>query len=117
MQISALGQRSLIQRFGSAANLNIHLHCLVLDGVYRRSEAGVGPVFVEARAPITWWYSTPRCVTCPILRRPSARHTECFARRVGWQSFDGDYTTITVALGDFEPFQPRGARHDRAFRS
>ena len=25
---------SLIQRFGSAANLNIHLHCLVLDGVY-----------------------------------------------------------------------------------
>lgn len=27
----------LIQRFGSSANLNIHLHCLVLDGVYRRS--------------------------------------------------------------------------------
>jgi hypothetical protein len=26
---------TLIQRFGSAANLNIHLHCLVLDGVYR----------------------------------------------------------------------------------
>ncbi|UCE32953.1 MAG: transposase [Burkholderiales bacterium] len=25
-----------IQRFGSAASLNIHLHCLVLDGVYRR---------------------------------------------------------------------------------
>ena len=25
----------LIQRFGSAANLNIHLHCLILDGVYR----------------------------------------------------------------------------------
>ena len=39
----------MIQRFGSAANLNIHLHCLVLDGVYRRSE-GV-PVFDEVRAP------------------------------------------------------------------
>jgi hypothetical protein len=25
----------VIQRFGSAANLNIHLHYLVLDGVYR----------------------------------------------------------------------------------
>ncbi|MEZ5741427.1 MAG: transposase [Burkholderiaceae bacterium] len=25
----------MIQRFGSAANLNIHLHCLVLDGVYQ----------------------------------------------------------------------------------
>lgn len=29
------GAITLIQRFGSAANLNIHLHCLVLDGVYR----------------------------------------------------------------------------------
>jgi len=26
---------TLIQRFGSAANLNIHLRCLILDGVYR----------------------------------------------------------------------------------
>ena len=31
--------RILIQRFGSAANLNIHLHCLVLDGLFRRGEA------------------------------------------------------------------------------
>ncbi|HNO75666.1 transposase [Nitrosomonas mobilis] len=29
------GAITLIHRFGSAANLNIHLHCLVLDGVYR----------------------------------------------------------------------------------
>ena len=43
------GAVTLIQRFGSAANLNSHLHCLVLDGVYRRTE-GV-PVFHEARAP------------------------------------------------------------------
>jgi hypothetical protein len=43
------GAVMLIQRFGSAANLNIHLHCLVLDGVYRRTEGA--PVFVEARAP------------------------------------------------------------------
>jgi hypothetical protein len=43
------GTVTLIQRFGSAANLNIHPHCLVLDGVYRRSEAG--PVFVEVPAP------------------------------------------------------------------
>ena len=41
---------TLIQRFGSAANLNIHLHCLVLDGVYRRSaEGALG--FVEVAAP------------------------------------------------------------------
>jgi hypothetical protein len=43
------GAVTLIQRFGSAANLNIHLHCLVLDGVYRRSEGE--PVFQQARAP------------------------------------------------------------------
>ena len=44
------GAVTLIQRFGSAANLNIHLHCLVLDGVYRCGADGV-PVFVEASAP------------------------------------------------------------------
>ncbi len=44
------GAVTLIQRFGSAANLNIHLHCLVLDGVYRTDSAGV-PVFHEVRAP------------------------------------------------------------------
>jgi hypothetical protein len=44
------GAVMLIQRFGSAANLNIHLHCLVLDGVYRCDADGV-PAFVEAEAP------------------------------------------------------------------
>ncbi|MFM7549659.1 MAG: transposase [Cyanobacteriota bacterium] len=43
------GSVTLLQRFGSAGNLNIHLHCLVLDGVYRRTEGQ--PVFDEARAP------------------------------------------------------------------
>ena len=44
------GAVTLIQRFGSAANLNIHLHCLVLDGVYRRGADGA-PVFIEGDAP------------------------------------------------------------------
>jgi hypothetical protein len=44
------GAVTLIRRFGSAANLNIHLHCLVLDGVYRRNADGV-PVFMEVPAP------------------------------------------------------------------
>ena len=44
------GAVTLIQRFGSAANLNIHLHCLVLDGVYRRGTEGE-PVF---SCDITW---------------------------------------------------------------
>ena len=40
------GAGTLIQRFGSAAKLNIHLHCLVLGGVYRHSADGA-PEFVE----------------------------------------------------------------------
>ena len=44
------GAVTLVRRFGSAANLNIHLHCLVLDGVYRCGADGL-PVFVEAAAP------------------------------------------------------------------
>ena len=44
------GAVTLIQRFGSAANLNIHLHCLVLDGVYRCGTDGT-PEFVEVPAP------------------------------------------------------------------
>ena len=44
------GAVTLIQRFGSAANLNIHLHCLVLDGVYRCDGDGE-PQFVAAAAP------------------------------------------------------------------
>jgi hypothetical protein len=31
---AATGAVALIQRFGSAVNLNIHPHALVLDGVY-----------------------------------------------------------------------------------
>jgi hypothetical protein len=44
------GAVTLIQCFGSAANLNVHLHGLVLDGVYRCDADGV-PAFVEAQAP------------------------------------------------------------------
>ncbi len=39
-----------IQRFGSAASLNIHLHRLLLDGVCRCGAEGVSE-FVEARSP------------------------------------------------------------------
>src|SRR5262249_12627797 len=47
------GAVTLIQRFGSAANLNmnIHLHCLVLDGVYLKRDGAA--VFHEAAAPST----------------------------------------------------------------
>ena len=37
---AATGAVTLIQRFGSALNLNVHFHLLVLDGVYRRAGEG-----------------------------------------------------------------------------
>ena len=43
------GAITLIQRFSSAANLNIHLHCLVLDGVYRVQNGAVE--FHSTRSP------------------------------------------------------------------
>ena len=46
------GAVTLIQRFGSALNLNVHFHMLVLDGVYRRE--GEGKLrFVPLPAPST----------------------------------------------------------------
>jgi hypothetical protein len=44
------GPVTLIQRFGSAENMNVHLRCLVLDGVYRGDADGVAAC-VEVGAP------------------------------------------------------------------
>ena len=44
------GAVTVIQRFGSAANLNVHFHCLALDGAYRIGADG-RPRFVAAAAP------------------------------------------------------------------
>ncbi|SER45158.1 MULTISPECIES: transposase [Pseudomonas] len=44
------GAVTLIQCIGSAANLNIHLHGLLLDGVYRPGADGL-PQFVEVGSP------------------------------------------------------------------
>ena len=44
------GAMVAVQRFGSALNLNIHFHALVLDGVYVADAAG-NPAFVELPGP------------------------------------------------------------------
>jgi hypothetical protein len=48
---AASGAVTLIQRFGSAANLNIHLHGLWLDGVYQHTGEAGEPAFREAPPP------------------------------------------------------------------
>jgi hypothetical protein len=47
------GAVTLIHRFGSAANLNIRLHCLALDEVYRCDGDGVPTSSRSVRPPTT----------------------------------------------------------------
>jgi hypothetical protein len=47
------GSVTFIQRFGSAINVNLHFHCVFIEGVYLdRAAAGLKPRFVQA-APLT----------------------------------------------------------------
>lgn len=53
------GAVTLIQRFGSALTLNVHLHMLILDGVYVVSTSDARPFFVVClRRPLS------RCKRC-----------------------------------------------------
>src|SRR6266853_6402294 len=46
------GSVTFIQCFGSAINLNVHLHCIFIEGVYLdRTEAGLKPRFVKGEPP------------------------------------------------------------------
>ena len=46
------GSVTFLQRFGSALNLNLHFHCIFLEGVYLdRTDQGRKPRFVTAEPP------------------------------------------------------------------
>src|SRR5215475_14323902 len=46
------GSVTFIQRFGSAINLNLHFHCVFLEGVYLdRTEASLKQRFVTVELP------------------------------------------------------------------
>jgi hypothetical protein len=74
------GAVTLIQRFGSALNLNVHLHMLVLDGVYERT--GEGLVFRRVAAP------TPTHLS-RLLEKLSLRIGR-YLQRHGWLRRDED---------------------------
>jgi hypothetical protein len=48
---SQTGAVTLIQRFGSALNLNFHFHMLFLDGVYNSGKNGTYVRFRRVKAP------------------------------------------------------------------
>ena len=66
------GAATLIQRFGSVANLNVHLHCLVLDGVYRCDTEGE-PIFVEVLAPTAQGRLRRVLIVSPSAHAPARR--------------------------------------------
>ncbi|MFO0985593.1 MAG: transposase [Planctomycetota bacterium] len=47
------GAVTSVQRFNSALGLDVHLHCLVLDGVFTQASTTARPVFHDTRAPTT----------------------------------------------------------------
>jgi len=106
------GAVTLIQRFGSAANLNIHRHCLVLDGVQRCGGDGV-PSLVEAGAPTDDELHTLR-------QTPIARLMKLLTRR-GVPVEDMGQTYLAKADGDgdearmLQPLQAAAITYSIAF--
>jgi len=46
------GSVTFIQRFGSALNVNLHFHCVFLEGVYlERTDVGLKPRFLQGEPP------------------------------------------------------------------
>ncbi len=84
----AMGAVTLIQRFGSALNLNVHFHMLVLDGAYLvDTEPAGGAARGEARAPIG-------SVAALKVRSEMGREADSASRS------DGGFDTIDVTRRD-----------------
>jgi DNA-directed RNA polymerase subunit RPC12/RpoP len=62
------GAVAIIQRFGGALNLNVHIHALVLDGVFARDEAGA-VTFYPARRLTTLDVAEVLAAVEPRIRR------------------------------------------------
>jgi hypothetical protein len=81
----------LIQRFGSALNLNLHFHVLFIDGVFSPKSNGQLR-FYRVKAP-----------TSKELNALVATITERVARyleRQGWLARDRQSDHLTLALND-----------------
>ena len=88
------GAVTLIQRFGSALNLNIHFHILFLDGVYVDRTHGSGTRFRRVRAPTSDELTQ---LTHTIARR-IARYLE----RQGLLERDVESAWLTSSVGGGE---------------
>ena len=88
--IAQTGAVTLIQRFGSALNLNIHFPMLFLDGVYHLTEGS--PSFRRIKAPT----AAALAQLVHTLSERLARHLE----RRGWWVRDDEHEFLTLSASD-----------------
>ena len=92
------GTVTLIQRFGSALNLNVHFHMLFLDGVFIDSRHGGNPCFRRVKAPTRDELSR--------LAHTIAYRVGRYLERRGLLERDADNTYLTqeaVVVADEDP--------------
>src|SRR5215510_6570095 len=92
------GSVTFIQRFGSALNLNLHLHCVFMEGVYLdRTTGGLKPRFLASEPPTDGDITT-------ILQKISRRVIRTL-RRLGYLETGLDAAVVTEydPLRDHEP--------------
>lgn len=90
------GAVTLIQRFGSALNLNIHFHMLFLDGVFATNKQG-HTAFVRSKAP------THAELTF-LIHKISHRVVRCLERQ-GLLARDAENTYLQLDSLDDDPLQ------------
>ncbi len=88
------GAVTLIQRFGSALNLNIHFHMLFLDGVYVDQPEG------SARFR---WVKAPTSAELTQLARTLAQRIGRFLERQGWLERDAENSYLASDAVDDDP--------------
>ncbi len=126
---ASTGAITLIQRFGSALNLNIHFHLLAIDGVYLLRE-DAPPLFRRVKVP-------DRAELEILVQRISQRVGRCLERRgllvrdaeSDWLNLEppdahdpmaqllGSSITYRVAVGPQQGMSARWAAYLSGFRA
>ena len=88
------GAVTLIQRFGSALNLNIHFHMLFLDGAYRNTDTG---------SPRFQWVSAPTAAELSQLTHTLAQRIGRFLERQGLLERDTENSYLALEALDDGP--------------
>jgi hypothetical protein len=91
------GAVTLIQRFGSALNLNIHFHMLFLDGVYVDRANGTARF---------WWVKAPLSAELTQLAHTIAHRVGCFLERQGLLERDAENSYLAPDAVDEDPMNP-----------